>query len=387
MEKLILARYGEIHLKGQNRPYFESMLRRNLSSAVKEYGGQVEFKETRYYIRGVAEERFEEAVAAATRVFGIHSVSPAYATDRELSSIHQLAVTLMEQEAAGRALSFKVESKRGDKRFPLNSMELSAEVGGALLSALPNLTVDVHTPQKKLYIEIREEAMLYTKILPGAGGMPVGVSGRGMLLLSGGIDSPVAGYRMARRGMEVEAVHYHSFPYTSEQAKDKVIRLAKLMSAYTGPIRLHMVSFTDIQMGIYEKCPEEQLTILMRVFMMKIAARIAQGAEAGALITGESLAQVASQTLQSLAVTDAAAGMLVLRPLIGMDKDEIIDTARKIGTFETSIEPFEDCCTLFVPKHPATRPKKEKIALSMKLLDEEALIAAAVAGKETITVG
>ncbi len=387
MEKLILVRYGEIHLKGQNRPYFENMLKGALARAMAGFGGKVSFRETRYYVRGVAEERFNEAVRAAARVFGVHSVSPAYAVPKDLDSIHALARSLMEAEAGGKAASFKVESKRGDKRFPMKSMELSAEVGGFLLKALPHLTVDVHSPALRLFIEIRDEALLYTELLPGEGGMPVGTSGKGMLLLSGGIDSPVAGYRMAKRGVEVEAVHYHSFPYTSEQAKDKVIRLAGLMSAYTGPVRLHLVSFTDIQMQIYEKCPEEQLTILMRVFMMKIAARIAAEAGAGALITGESLAQVASQTMQSLSVTDGAAGMLVLRPLIGMDKEEIIETARRIGTFETSIEPFEDCCTVFVPKHPATRPKMEKIALSMKLLDEEALIKAAVAGKETMVIG
>ena len=284
------------------------------------------------------------------------------------------------------AATFKVDSKRSDKRFPMNSMTLSAEAGGYILEHVPGLSVDVHHPDFTVYIEVRESAFIYTDTVMGSGGMPVGTSGKGMLLLSGGIDSPVAGYMMAKRGVAIEAVHYHSFPYTSERAKQKVIELAQKLSAYTGPIRIHMVHFTDIQMSIYDKCPEEQLTLIMRVFMMRIAEKIAEQRNCGALITGESLGQVASQTLQSLDVTNSVVDRPVFRPLIGMDKIEITEIAQKIDTFETSILPYEDCCTVFVPKHPVTHPKREKILRSVKLLDADALIADALAKTEVITV-
>ena len=251
---------------------------------------------------------------------------------------------------------------------------------------VPGLSVDVKNPQLTVYVEMREQAYVYTSILPGKGGMPLGSSGKAMLLLSGGIDSPVAGYMVASRGVYLEAVHYHSFPYTSERAKEKVLTLAKLLAQYTGPIRLHIVHFTEIQMAIYEKCPEEQLTILMRRYMMKIAERVALENQCQAIVTGESIGQVASQTIASLHVTNSAVELPVFRPLIGMDKDEIIERARTIGTFETSILPYEDCCTVFVPKHPVTRPNLRKIELSEKLLEEEALIADALSKTETILV-
>ena len=324
-----------------------------------------------------------------SKIFGIYSVSPAMEMEKDLEIIFQAAADMAcrKLKSLGKeTATFKVESKRADKRFPMNSMTLSAEAGGYILEHVPGLSVDVHHPDFTVYIEVRESAFVYTDIVMGSGGMPVGTSGKGMLLLSGGIDSPVAGYMMAKRGIALEAVHYHSFPYTSERAKQKVIELAQELSAYTGPIKIHMVHFTDIQMSIYEKCPEEQLTLIMRVFMMRIAEKIAKDRNCGALITGESLGQVASQTLASLTVTNSVIDLPVFRPLIGMDKLEIMDIAKRIDTYETSILPYEDCCTVFVPKHPVTHPKLEKILKSVKLLDSEALIADALAKTEVITV-
>lgn len=389
MEHLILVRYGEIHLKGSNRPYFERLLLQGLKRATEKFGARTEKGDGRYYIRGVSEEDFDAAIKAASRVFGVHSVSPAYEMDKDLPAVYeQMARMLhekMQRDGIGEA-TFKVEAKRSDKRFAMKSMELAADAGGYLLEHVPGLKVDVHTPMLRPHIEIRERAYVYLDIIPGKGGMPAGSNGRAMLLLSGGIDSPVAGYMVAKRGVTIEAVHYHSFPYTSERARDKVIKLAREMAEYTGPIKLHIVSFTEIQMEIYEKCPEQQLTILMRRFMMKIAERVARQNECQALVTGESLGQVASQTIESLGVTNAAVDLPVFRPLIGMDKDEIIERAKEIGTFDTSILPYEDCCTVFVPKHPATRPTLEKIEPSEQLLDGEALISRALESVETVWV-
>ncbi len=389
MIPIILVRYGEIHLKGQNRPRFEKMLKDSMSAAVRRFGGSVKKGDGRFYVRHIEQSQIPAAMDALCKVFGVHSVSPAYEMEKDLSAVCQKAAELAQTEMARLALSsasFKVKGKRSDKRYPLSSMEVAAEVGGYILEHVPGLRVDVKNPQLTLYVEMREQAYVYTSILPGKGGMPLGSSGKAMLLLSGGIDSPVAGYRVASRGVCLEAVHYHSFPYTSERAKEKVLTLAKLLAQYTGPIRLHIVHFTEIQMAIYEKCPEEQLTILMRRYMMKIAERVALENQCQAIVTGESIGQVASQTIASLHVTNSAVELPVFRPLIGMDKDEIIERARTIGTFETSILPYEDCCTVFVPKHPVTRPNLHKIELSEKLLEEEALIADALSKTETILV-
>ncbi len=367
MTPMLLIRYGEIHLKGQNRPYFERTLLHAIIASAKKFGGVVEKGQGRYYLREVAAEDMPQAIDAMAKIFGIYSVSPAMELSKDLDAIYAAAAEAARRKLAALgkpAATFKVDSKRSDKRFPMNSMTLSAEAGGYILEHVPGLSVDVHHPDFTVYIEVRESAFIYTDTVMGSGGMPVGTSGKGMLLLSGGIDSPVAGYMMAKRGVAIEAVHYHSFPYTSERAKQKVIELAQKLSAYTGPIRIHMVHFTDIQMSIYAKCPEEQLT----------------------LITGESLGQVASQTLQSLDVTNSVVDRPVFRPLIGMDKIEITEIAQKIDTFETSILPYEDCCTVFVPKHPVTHPKREKILRSVKLLDADALIADALAKTEVITV-
>lgn len=387
MYNVILVRHGEIHLKGDNRPYFENSLLKLIRAAVKKFGATVEKGRERYFVRGVASEDFNAAIEALTKVFGIHSVSPAIEVEKDLDSITECAAKLCSEKLSnGNRLTFKVDSKRQDKRFPLSSMALSAELGGRMLEKFENLSVDVHTPDFKVFVEIRESAYVYTENIPGTGGMPVGTSGKGMLLLSGGIDSPVAGYMMAKRGVQLESVHYHSFPYTSERAKQKVIDLAKIVAQYAGPIKIHMVHFTDIQMTIHEKCPEDQLTLLMRVFMMKIAERIALQQKCQCLITGESLGQVASQTMASLGVTNSAVNIPVFRPCIGMDKTEIMDIANKIDTYETSIQPYEDCCTVFVPKHPVTHPKLEKIMQSFEHLDHEALIKDALEKTEVIEV-
>ena len=387
---VLLVRYGEIHLKGANRPFFESLLVKAMRRAVEPFSGKVSRGDGRYYVHGVAEEQTGEAIQALTRVFGVYSVSPALEVEKDKQVMYETAaeeVTRYMQKHNLAGATFKVEVKRADKRYPMKSMEVAADAGGYILEHVKGLRVDVHNPQVRVFLEIREQAYVYVDIIKGQGGMPLGSNGKAALLLSGGIDSPVAGYMVAKRGVLIEAVHYHSFPYTSERAKEKVIELARILSAYTGPIRLHIVSFTEIQMQIYEKCPEEQLTVLMRRFMMRIAERIAKENGCQALITGESIGQVASQTIESLHVTNSAVELPVFRPLIGMDKIEIMERAEKIGTYETSIEPYEDCCTVFVPKHPVTRPSLEKIEKSEGLLDGEGLIARAMETVETITVG
>ena len=390
MEKIILIRYGEIHLKGKNRPYFEKSLLRAIKASASRFGGEVSTEQGRYYVKGIPETSYSAALESLSKIFGIHSISPAYETDKDLESIYGLAGDVFEkklEEMNRNEVSFKVISKRSDKKFSMNSMELSVEVGGVILDRFPSVHVDVHEPEVNLYVEIRDHAIVYTDIIPGSGGMPYGTSGKAMLLLSGGIDSPVAGYMMAKRGVALEAIHYHSFPYTSDRAKEKVIRLGALLAEYVGPIKIHMIHFTDIQMAIYDKCPEEQLTVLMRVFMMKIAERVAKENKCKALITGESLGQVASQTLDALNVTNSVVDLPVFRPLIGFDKLEIIDIAEKINTFETSILPYEDCCTVFVPKHPVTHPRLDKILKSLNLLDVDALIEDALSKSDYVIAG
>ncbi|MBQ6004086.1 MAG: tRNA 4-thiouridine(8) synthase ThiI [Clostridia bacterium] len=390
MEKIILIRYGEIHLKGKNRPYFEKSLLRAIKASASRFGGEVSTEQGRYYVKGIPETSYSAALESLSKIFGIHSISPAYETDKDLEAIYGLAGDVFEmklEEMNRNEVSFKVISKRSDKKFCMNSMELSVEVGGVILDRFPSVHVDVHEPEVNLYVEIRDHAIVYTDIIPGSGGMPYGTSGKAMLLLSGGIDSPVAGYMMAKRGVAVEAIHYHSFPYTSDRAKEKIIRLGELLAEYVGPIKIHMIHFTDIQMAIYDKCPEEQLTVLMRVFMMKIAERVAKENKCKALITGESLGQVASQTLDALNVTNSVVDLPVFRPLIGFDKLEIIDIAEKINTFETSILPYEDCCTVFVPKHPVTHPRLDKILKSLNLLDVDALIEDALSKSDYVIAG
>ena len=390
MAKVVLLRYCEIHLKGQNRPFFERLLVSAVKTSMRKFpNAKVERGEGRYFVKGLSDEEFPAAISALEKVFGVHSLSPAVEIEKDVETICQAAKEQVAQYLAKynkAKATFKVECKRADKRFPYNSMQFAAHVGGEILDAFPNVSVDVHDPDFRVFVEIREKAYVYADVIMGQGGMPLGSNGKAHLLLSGGIDSPVAGYMVAKRGVRLEAVHYESFPYTSERAKEKVITLAKILSRYTGPIKLHIVNFTDIQMAIYEKCPEEMLTVIMRRFMMKIAERIAVANGGQALITGESIGQVASQTIESLTVTNSAVDLPVFRPLIGMDKIEIMDRAEKLDTYETSILPYEDCCTVFVPKHPTTRPKLANIIEAEKSLDIEAMIEDALSKVEVILV-
>ncbi|MBE5758902.1 MAG: tRNA 4-thiouridine(8) synthase ThiI [Clostridiales bacterium] len=389
MSMIILIRYGEIHLKGQNRPYFERLLMGEIRNAVKKFpGATVERGDGRYYVENFDEADGEDIIAALSKVFGVHSLTPAYEVEKDIDAIAAEAIRQMDEYILENGKkSYKVDTKRSDKRFPMKSNEISAEIGGRILEHDPSLVVDIHKPEMRVFVEIRDKAAyVYTKVIPGQGGMPIGSNGKAMLLISGGIDSPVAGHMVAKRGVRLSAVHYYSFPYTSERARDKVIELTKQVAAYAGEIKLHLVHFTDIQMAIYEKCPHQHLTLIMRRFMMRIADRLARESGMQAVVTGESIGQVASQTIESLAVTDSVVELPVFRPLIGMDKIEIIERAQQIGTYETSILPYEDCCTVFVPKHPTTRPNMESIIKSESVLDVDALIEDALSKSEVIIV-
>ena len=383
---VILVKVGEIHLKGQNRPYFERKLMDNIRNALKGSEARVSIAQSRIYIKNISDSYLNEALERLKGVFGIHAVSPALQVDKDMDVIMNTAVRMLD-EAGIREGTFKVKARRADKHFPLQSPEIAVTAGEYILEHT-HLKVDVVRPEHLVQIEIREDAAyVYVKEISCAGGMPLGTGGRAALLLSGGIDSPVAGYMIARRGVVIDAVHFHSFPHTSERAKEKVITLAELLSKYCGEIRLNVVPFTKIQEEIYEKCPDKYLTVIMRRYMMKIAEQAARRSGAGALITGESIGQVASQTLNALYCTDEAVKMPVFRPLIGMDKLEIMDIARKIGTYETSILPYEDCCTVFTPRHPATKPGLEKVNEAEMALEEEKLIAEALDGIEIIRAG
>jgi thiamine biosynthesis protein ThiI len=388
MERVILIRYGEIHLKGQNRPFFEKALHKNIKNSLRSFPDvKVIRAQGRYYVENYEDET--SIIDALTRVFGIVSISPAYKLSKDFdllgAAVEQMTAAYLAQRPGDTIVSFKVESRRADKTYPLNSMDISKKLGSRLLSAYPDrLKVDVHDPDLRVNVEIREHAYIYHQVIKGAGGMPVGTNGKAALLLSGGIDSPVAGYMIAKRGVSLTAIHYHSFPYTSDRSKQKVIDLARHLTRYSGPFRLHIVPFTEIQQELYEKCPDSQLTVLMRRFMMKIAEQIAIKEGAKALITGESIGQVASQTIEALGVTNDAVSLPVFRPLIGLDKVEIMDIAQEIGSYETSILPYEDCCTIFTPKHPVTHPKLERIKASEKLVDGDRLIAEAVSNTELI---
>lgn len=387
MNRIILARYTEIHLKGLNRPFFEKKLIANMKSSLKGIPCKIYHEQGRIYVHSVPDDSFDEAIDRLRRVFGIHSLSPAYVVDKDWDNVVNTCYELMEKEIerSGKT-SFKVFARRSDKHYFMNSDAINREMGGLMLERFPCLHVDIHNPEIKLCIEIRDSAYVYCEEIPCANGMPIGSAGKATLLISGGIDSPVAGYMMAKRGLILSAVHFYSYPYTSERARDKVVELAGLLSKYAGPIRLFLVPFTDIQMKIYDECPEKETTVIMRRLMMKIAERIAVSEESRALITGEALGQVASQTLESLCVTNDAVSMPVFRPLIGFDKDEIMELARKIGTYETSILPYEDCCTVFVPKHPVTKPDLETLRASEAAVDFSELIEKAIADTELMTV-
>lgn len=368
-----LIKYAEIGVKGKNRYIFEERLVDQIRYALRRCDGQFKVHRTqgRIYVDALTEFDYDETVAELKTVFGISGICPVvYVEDNGFEDLKKVVTNYMDAVYPDKNMTFKVVSRRARKNYPLESMEINAKIGETLLNAFPELRVDVHNPDVLLNIEIREKIYIYSIIIPGPGGMPVGTAGKAMLLLSGGIDSPVAGYMISKRGVVLDACYFHAPPYTSERAKQKVVDLAKLISRYTGPIRLHVINFTDIQLYIYEKCPHEELTIIMRRYMMKIAERIAQESECIGLITGESIGQVASQTLQSMAVTNEVCTLPVYRPLIGFDKQDIVDISEKINTYETSILPYEDCCTTFVAKHPVTKPNLKVIKLHERNLED-----------------
>lgn len=381
----ILIRYGEIFLKGNNRGYFESALAKNIRAALENFTFKFVRAQNRFLIEDYDEAYETDIIDKLTKIFGIHSVSVAVKVKSTEEELEKAAVLMMKDKSG----TFRVTVNRADKRIQKSSMELAALLGGAVLESNPNLTVNLHVFDTDLYVDIRENGLsyLFTDKIMGAGGMPVGTAGAGMVLLSGGIDSPVAAYMMAKRGLKLHAIHFHSAPYTSEMAKQKVVDLAGIVKNYSGPIVLHVIPFTDVQLKIHEKCPAELMITIMRRFMMRIAERIAKANSCGALITGESLGQVASQTMESITVTNGVIEDLpVFRPLIGMDKTEIMDVARNIDTYDTSILPYEDCCTVFLPKNPVIRPKLETVLRAEAKLDVETLIAACIENQEIINV-
>ena len=386
-----LIKYGEIGIKGKNRYLFEDALVRQIRYALKNVDGEflVHNSHGRVCVDCEGAYDYEETVVSLKKVFGIVGICPVVRKQvKEIEELKKDVVAYVGEMYPDGERTFKVEAGRANKRYPMNSMEINCELGEAVLDAYPQMKVDVHTPDVRLNVEIREEVYIYSEIIPGPGGMPVGTNGSAMLLLSGGIDSPVAGYMIAKRGVEIEATYFHAPPYTSERAKEKVVDLARLVSKYAGPIRLHVVNFTDIQLAIYEKCPHDELTIIMRRYMMRIAEHFAKKDGCLGLITGESIGQVASQTMQSLAATNAVCTLPVYRPLIGFDKREIVEISEKIDTYETSIQPFEDCCTIFVAKHPVTKPNVERIEKSELNLTEviDDLMRTAVETAEVIRI-
>jgi len=378
MKKILVKYSSEITLKGLNRKTFEDLLIRNIRQRIGKEANII--KESG---RIIIEKYTDETIEKLRKVFGVLGVAEATVVEKDVEKICEAAVDHMKKI---NFKTFKVECKRQDKSFPLNSLELSKKVGGAILKNIKDISVDVHDPEVTLMIEIRKDAYIYSNYLEGQGGMPYKSAGKGVLLLSGGIDSPVAGYMLAKRGLELVGIYYHSHPYTSERAKEKVISLAKKLSEYTGSFKLYVVPFTKIQMEIIEKCREDELTIIMRRFMMSIAEEIAKKEGALCLATGESLGQVASQTLESMFVTNSVVSMPVFRPLVGMDKVDIMDIAREIGTYDISILPYEDCCTIFVPKHPKTKPRLQDIEKSEEALDIKSLIDDAVNNVEIINI-
>lgn len=384
-----LIKYAEIGVKGKNKHLFEEALAQQVKYALKRCEGEFKVTRTegRIYVHALSDFDYDEAVDNLKTVFGVSSICPViHVEDEGFEKLSQTVVEYLEKVYEEKHISFKIQARRARKNYPMNSMEINRELGGAVLAAFPEMKVDVHHPDVMLHVEIREKIYIYSIEIPGPGGMPVGSNGKAMLLLSGGIDSPVAGYMIAKRGVKIDAVYFHAPPYTSDRAKQKVVDLAKLVSRYAGPVYLHIINFTDIQLYIYEKCPHEELTIIMRRYMMKIAEMIARDNDCLGLITGESIGQVASQTVQSLAVTNEVCTLPVFRPLIGFDKMEIVEVSEKIGTYETSILPYEDCCTIFVAKHPVTKPNLNVIKRHEQNLEEkiDELVQKALAADELV---
>ncbi len=386
-----LIKYAEIGIKGRNRYLFEDALVQQIKFALKKCDGQFLISKTqgRIYVDAQSEFDFDEVVTQLKTVFGISGICPVvHVEDEGFEKLCDTVIQYLADVYPDRNKTFKVAARRARKNYPKDSMTINMDMGEAILKAYPEMKVDVHNPDILLNVEIREKIYIYSKIIPGPGGMPVGTGGKAMLLLSGGIDSPVAGYMISKRGVKIDAVYFHAPPYTSERAKQKVVDLARLVSRYTGPIHLHVINFTDIQLYIYEKCPHEELTIIMRRYMMRIAEHIAKENDCLGLITGESIGQVASQTMASLVATNEVCELPVYRPLIGFDKQEIVEVSEKIGTYETSIQPFEDCCTIFVAKHPVTKPNLNVIRRHEEKLNEQIdqLVQVALETDEVIVV-
>lgn len=384
MEKIIIIRYAEIHLKGKNRGYFERVFSVNIERSLKGLRHELRRTSGRYLVEAFDQERVDEVCSRIANVFGVHSYSVGYKVSSDMDSIYHAA-----EQVCPKSGTFKVSTHRAYKQYPLTSMQINAAIGGRLLSNFSELSVDVHEPQSYVYIDVRENgtALVFSEFIRGLGGMPVGTSGKGLLLISGGIDSPVAGYQMAKRGMTVECLHFHSYPYTNDQAKEKVVQLTKILSRYSGTAKLRTVSVTHIQEAIHEKCAADLMITLLRRFMYRIAERVAKKLGAQCLITGESLGQVASQTIEGITSSNSVMEELpVLRPLIGFDKEEIIDRSMAMGAYETSVLPFEDCCTVFLPEFPAIKPKLSYIMEEEAKLDVEVLMEEALASIEVISL-
>lgn len=388
-KNIFIVRCGEVALKGMNKPYFEKTLAERIRRNLKDYDGvEVKRHEGLIFVRSPKELNSEEIIRQVSRVFGVSSISPAVEAPSDLDAIGETAVEFMKQQIRERGIrTFKVEAKRADKTFPVKSPEIARIIGASVLIGCKVLKVDVHEPDCKLFVDLRRDrTYLYDEKIQGFGGLPLGTNGKGLVLLSGGIDSPVAAWMMAKRGMVIEALHFHSYPYTSPRAQQKVEELAGIVASYCGRMKIHVINLLPIQEQIVQNCPEEETTILVRRFMMRIGERIARRSGCMMLITGENLGQVASQTAEALVVTDACVQMPVMRPLIAMDKVDIMDKAMEIGTYEKSIEPYEDCCTVFLPKHPTTKPRLAQIEASEALLDVEGLVDAAVKSEEIVRI-
>ena len=390
-EKILIVRCGEVALKGMNKPYFERMLAERIHKRLKAAGygkASVKRHEGLIFVRFDREWDTVQLAGEISKVFGVASISPAVESESNMEAIGVEAVSFMEKLCEERCVrTFKVEAKRADKQFPIKSPDIARQIGGYVLKGLKVLKVDVHSPDVRLFVDVRHDrSYIYADKIAGFGGLPLGTNGKGLVLLSGGIDSPVAAWMMAKRGMMIEAVHFHSYPYTSPRAQEKVEDLAKIVASYCGSFKMHVINILPIQEQIVKNCPEAETTIHVRRFMMRIAEKIAERNSAMMLITGENLGQVASQTAEALVVTDNCVKMPVMRPLIAMDKIDIIAKAQEIGTFETSIEPYEDCCTVFLPKHPTTKPQLDKIEISDSKLDIDALIESAIAEEEIIYI-
>ena len=388
-KNIFIVRCGEVALKGMNKPYFEKTLAERIRRNLKDYEGvEVKRHEGLIFVRSPKELDSEEIIRQVSRVFGVSSISPAVEAPSDLDAIGETAVEFMKQQIRERGIrTFKVEAKRADKTFPVKSPEIARIIGASVLIGCKVLKVDVHEPDCKLFVDLRRDrTYLYDEKIRGFGGLPLGTNGKGLVLLSGGIDSPVAAWMMAKRGMVIEALHFHSYPYTSPRAQQKVEELAGIVASYCGRMKIHVINLLPIQEQIVQNCPEEETTILVRRFMMRIGEKIARRSGCMMLITGENLGQVASQTAEALVVTDACVQMPVMRPLIAMDKVDIMDKAMEIGTYEKSIEPYEDCCTVFLPKHPSTKPRLAQIEASEALLDVEGLVNAAVKSEEIVRI-